>query len=296
MKNVIVDVHSNGLQESSIMTETSLDFSVGQEGELARRPVPFSKSPLHYYLNVIWHLVRRDFLLRYKGSVLGVLWILVVPLMQLLTLVFVFRKVIPLNIDSYPAYVFTALVPWTWFSSCLNSAGGLFVTNRDLVRHPNFHPFILILVNVISNLFLYLVEMPLVFGLLAVYGHSFHPVVLLLPLLIIVQGIFIAGLVFLIATWNVFYRDVQQMVNIVVTLLFWLTPVFYRPSATDKKYQFLFDYNPLAILINSHRRILFYGESPHWGQILYCLCVAIALTGLGYLVYKHQLNNVIDAI
>src|ERR1051325_4563278 len=95
---------------------------------------------LKYYLDLTWHLVQRDFTLRYKGSALGVLWVLVVPLMQLLTLVFVFKNVIPLNIDSYPAFVFTALLPWTWFSNCLNSAGALFISNRDLIRRPNFPP------------------------------------------------------------------------------------------------------------------------------------------------------------
>jgi lipopolysaccharide transport system permease protein len=282
--------------EASTKVTEQLEFAPEKADRLAGQEAPFSKGLIRYYRDVIWHLVQRDFALRYKGSFLGVIWILVVPLMQLLTLVFVFRKVIPLNIDSYPAYVFTALVPWTWFSSCLNSAGGLFVTNRDLVRHPNFHPVILIFVNILSSLFLYLVELPLVFALLLAYGRSLDWVLLFLPLLIVVQGIFIAGLSFLIATWNVFYRDVQQMTNIVVTLFFWLTPVFYRPNAIDKKYQFLFDYNPLAILITSHRRILFYGEAPHWPSLLYCLCIAIVLSRLGYVIYKRQLNNVIDAI
>src|ERR1041384_7192223 len=101
-------------------------------------------SSLKYYLDLVWHLIVRDFSLRYKGSILGVMWVMVTPLMQLITLVFVFKKVLPLNIDSYPAFVLTALLPWTWFSSCLSNSGTLFLANRDLVRRPNFPPVILI--------------------------------------------------------------------------------------------------------------------------------------------------------
>src|SRR3990172_11455794 len=108
--------------------------------------------PFRYYIDLTWNLVQRDFILRYKGSFLGVLWVLLVPLTHLLVLVFIFVRVVPLNIDAYPAFVFTALLPWTWFSNCLTSSGGLFTNNRDLIRRPNFPPLILIAVNTFSNL------------------------------------------------------------------------------------------------------------------------------------------------
>jgi lipopolysaccharide transport system permease protein len=78
---------------------------------------------LTYRIDLIRHLVWRDFVLRYKGSVLGVLWYLLPPLAQLLVLVFLFGRVVPLNIEAYPAFVFCGLLPWTWFSTCLNSGG-----------------------------------------------------------------------------------------------------------------------------------------------------------------------------
>ena len=78
---------------------------------------------LAYRLDLILHLVWRDFVLRYKGSVLGVLWYLLPPLTQLLVLVFLFGRVVPLNIEAYPAFVFCGLLPWTWFGTCLGSAG-----------------------------------------------------------------------------------------------------------------------------------------------------------------------------
>ena len=119
-----------------------------------------------YRLDLIWHLVWRDFTLRYKRSVLGILWSLVFPLSQLLVLVFLFRKVIPLNIESYPAFVFSGLLPWIWFSACLSSAAYLFMNNRDLVRRPNFEPWTLIMVNTLSHLANYLFFLPILVILL----------------------------------------------------------------------------------------------------------------------------------
>jgi ABC-type polysaccharide/polyol phosphate export permease len=104
--------------------------------------------------DLAWHLVKRDFTLQYKRSVLGILWSVLLPLSQLLVLIFIFQKVIPLNIDAYPVFLFCALLPWSWFSNCINSAGGLFINNRDLIKKPNFEPYILVIVNTLSNLLL----------------------------------------------------------------------------------------------------------------------------------------------
>ena len=258
--------------------------------------VETTMSSFGHSLDLIWHLVQRDFLLRYKGSFLGVLWAILVPLTHLLVLVFIFVRVVPLNIDAYPAFVFTALLPWTWFSSSLSNAGGLFINNRDLIRRPNFPPVILVLVNTISNLLLYLIVLPLAFGVILAYKHSFSWVLLFLPLLLLVQGLLITGLSMMIATWNVFYRDVQQIVNVLVMLLFYITPVFYRARAVDESYQVLFTINPIAVLVQSNRDVLFNSRAPEWGSFLYALIVSLAICYLGYHAYRHKIDSVMDAL
>jgi lipopolysaccharide transport system permease protein len=249
-----------------------------------------------YYADLIVHLVKRDFILRYKGSALGVLWILLVPLMQLLTLVFVFDKVVPLNIDSYPAFVFCGLLPWTWFSSSLSTAAGLFVSNRDLVRRPNFPPLILIIVNTCSNLLLYLLVLPLVVILLLVYNHSFNWTLFLLPVLILIESILIQGLSVIIATCNVFYRDVQQITAVILTLLFYITPVFYKPQQVNPRYALLFKLNPMASLVKAYRDVLFYAQPPEFSVLLLTCAITLLITALGYWFYNRQISNVIDVL
>src|SRR5690242_15021302 len=101
---------------------------------------------MRYQYDVLRHLVWRDFSLRYKHSALGTLWSLLLPLAQLLVMIFLFQSVVPLKIEAYPAFVFSALLPWNWFSSSVTSTCSLFIYNRDLVRHPNFVPARLIVV------------------------------------------------------------------------------------------------------------------------------------------------------
>ena len=251
---------------------------------------------LLYQADLIWHLTRRNFLLRYKGSFLGILWSLFVPLSQLLVLVFVFGKVVPLKIEAYPAFVFTALLPWSWFSNSLSSAGSLFISNRDLVRKPNFEPAILVIVDVLANLLPYLVFLPVLLAMLLAYSRDITLSLLALPLLIMIQAVLTTGLALIIGTLNVFYRDIQHIVTITLMLLFYLTPVFYGSQSIKKSYHVIFGLNPVAILIDNYRAVLFYGQPPQWCYLFSVGIISVVLCGIGYLVYRGRLHEVIDII
>ena len=251
---------------------------------------------LNYHFDLLCHLVRCDFIVRYKGSVLGVLWSLMLPLAQLLVLVFLFQRVVPLDIDAYPAFVFSALVPWTWFSACLGSSGNLLVSNRGLVRRPNFAPAILIIVNTLSNMLNFLVVLPILFVMLAFYDKTITLALLILPLLILIQSILMVGLCLIIAILNVFYRDVQHIMSVVLMLLFYLTPIFYQPQAVSENFRILYTWNPLTVLIESYRAIFFYGIFPGLHSLLFTGATSVVVCGLGYLLYSRHLHDVIDTI
>lgn len=281
---------------SNVLPNAFPETQAASEQEIPSRSKIRATNSLRYYMDLTWHLTQRDFILRYKGSVLGILWVIVIPLMQLMTLVFVFRSVVPLNIDSYPGFVFTALLPWTWFSNCLGTAGQLFTGNRDLIRKANFPPLILVLVNTLSNLLLYLIVLPLVFVTLLIYGHHLSWTLAFLPVLLLFEIILIAGFSMMIASWNVLYRDVQQVVGVLLTLLFWITPVFYKSHAVDQRYQFVFDANPVAALIKSYRDIMFYSNLPELRSFLFVVSASLIIGLLGYIVYRRKLHDVIDTL
>lgn len=249
-----------------------------------------------YQFDLMSHLVWREFTLRYKRSTLGILWSLVQPLAQLLVLVFLFQKIVPLNIPAYPAFVFSALLPWTWFSSSISSSCGLFLANRDLVRRPDFVPASLGVVNMLSNLLTYVAALPILFVMLAVYEVAITPAIMLLPVLMVLQAMLIVGLGLIVATLNVFYRDVQHVVIVTLSLLFYLTPVFYRPQSVITRYELIYMINPMAILIQAYRSIIFYGSLPPLVPLLFAAVAAASVVGMGAWIYHRQQPYIVDEI
>lgn len=247
------------------------------------------------YAYLIWHLVKRDFYLRHAGSALGTIWALAVPVAQLAVLTFTFSNIIRVDIDDYPAFVFCALLPWTWFANSLSGAGHLFFTHRDLLRRPAFPPTSLIIVNMLSHLITLLLSLPLLLMLLWWYERPlvWNPITLLA--LLVIQGLLTVGLSFVIATWNTFYRDIAPLVGIMLSLLFFLTPIFYRPLVSSE-YLTLLALNPLVPLINGYRAVLFEGAQPQWDVLWVTGLLSTSICALGYWIYKRGIHDVVDLI
>jgi lipopolysaccharide transport system permease protein len=251
---------------------------------------------LKYQFDVILHLVARKLILRYKGTTFGILWLLFTPLSQLLVFTFIFSKVVPLNIPAYPAFLFLGILPWTWFSTCLTNAGRIFIDNRDLMRKPNFNPPNLVFEELLINLLTFSILLPIILILLIIYNREITFYVLLVPFLMIIQGSLILGLSMIISTLNVFYRDLHHFVGLTVMLMFYTTPVFYTTQNLSSKYQLIFKYNPMAILIDGYRQTCYQGVSPDWGSILYAAVFSTVTCVIGYAVYRRQLPTLYDLL
>lgn len=251
---------------------------------------------INYYYNLILHLVKRDFNLKFKRSLLGVLWSLILPILQLTILVFVFQQVIPLNIDHYSAFIFCALLPWTWFQTSVTTAGNLFLFNKDLLRRPGFHAYLLIIVNTLSNLVLYIAALPILFLILAYYNLGLSPALIYFPLLVLMQCALITGVSLMIAVWNVSYADVQQLVTVVLMLMFYITPIFYGLDNVGESYRNALYINPMAGIIENYRNIMFFNKDPNWNTFAYSAAASLILLIAGFRTYSKKLHEVYDLI
>ena len=183
---------------------------------------------LAYVRDLLYELVVRDVKLRYKRSVLGIGWSLLNPLAQLLVFYFIFDLLLPLKIPNYTPFLFTGVLVWSWFQSSLQAATGSVVDNRELVKRPGFPATVLPPVTVTAHLIHFLLALPILL-LFIMHGNSqFTSAILILPLLIALQLGLILGLGYLVATLHVTFRDTQYLVGVLLQLLFFLTPVFYR--------------------------------------------------------------------
>jgi lipopolysaccharide transport system permease protein len=222
---------------------------------------------LGYAVDVVRTLVERELKIRYKGSLLGLLWAVLSPLAMVLVLYFLFSQVVPLNIPHYAAFVYCGLLPWTWFQTSLQSGSSTLFDNRDLVRKPFFPRPLLPAVVMGTNFFLYQLALPVLLALLLADGVPLSPLLLLLPGVWLVQALFTLACTTLFAALGVLVRDVQHLLGVVLVFWFYLTPIFYDPSVVAPEYAQWLMLNPVAILVQAHRDVALYMQPPDWGAL-----------------------------
>ena len=241
------------------------------------------------------HLVAREFRLRYRRSVLGWLWAFVQPLSRLAILTFVFTQVIPLGIDNYPVFLFSGIISWTWFSNGIVSATASPLALRYLLFQP-IRRFIVPTVSVASDSIDFLLALPVLLGFAAVAGGRLGWTLLFLPVIMTVQFALVVGLGAILATAHVRVRDVQRIVEVILTLGFYVTPVLYQPRNLPERFQWLADVNPMAHLIAAYRLVIVDGVLPDLREFSIVALVCGSLAVLGYLVYGRFSSKFVDEL
>lgn len=243
---------------------------------------------LLYLRDLLRELVVRDIKLRYKRSVLGVVWSLLNPLAQLLVFNFTFQHVLPLGIPNYATFVFVGILSWTWFSSSLLQATKAIVSNPQLIRRPGFPPAILPIVTVTAHLLHFLMALPILFTFLLLTNAPLSPTILALPLLIALQFLFTLSLAYFVASLHVTFRDTQYLLEISLMLTFYLTPIFYDAGGIPQRFQALYNLNPMVHIVGAYRAILMRAEWPAIWPLLILAVVTGLLLYTGYAVFTQM--------
>jgi lipopolysaccharide transport system permease protein len=236
--------------------------------------------------DVLLTLVGRELRIRYKGSALGLLWAVLSPLGTVAVMHFVFTNVLPLGIEHYAAYVYSGLLPFTWFQAAVLTCASTLFDNRDLVRRPFFSRLLLPAVVTTTQFTLYLLATPVLLALLLFEGVALTPALLLLPLVWAVLGVFTLACGILVAALGVLIRDVQHILGVAMMLWFYLTPIFYRIDGLDHPGAAVLRYNPMAMVVRAHRLIALEGRAPDWGELGLCLAIGLALLATSLAVFR----------
>lgn len=235
-------------------------------------------------IDLVLTLVRRQLVLRYRRSLLGIAWSQAGPLALLGVLAFVFSVIVPLRIPHYALFVIVGLLAWTWFASGISAATDSVVEGRDLVRLPGFPTTLLPVVAVTTHLVHFLLALPALVVVLAIVLHQLPLTLAALPLVLVVQFLVTVAPAYLLAAMNVRHRDVSHLLAVALLPLFYASPVFYRVEQVPSRYHWLYDANPLAQLIDAYRDVLLFGRWPAWGNLA---VVAAAATVIAWLSRRH---------
>jgi lipopolysaccharide transport system permease protein len=246
--------------------------------------------------DLLRELIERDIKLRYRGSLLGILWTLINPLAELLVLLFVFGLVLRMDIPNYAAFLFSGLIVFGWFQSSVSFATNAIVGNRELVRRPGVPVAILPVVTVASNLVHFVLSLPILFAVLALSGIPITAVALALPFLIAIEFVLILGFAYPVATMHVWFRDTQHVLQIALRLLFYMTPVFYQASSVGGRAQLFYQLNPMAQMVNAYRMVLLQGQLPSLRSTAYLVTTSVVLFAVGFGWFKRASYRFADEV
>jgi lipopolysaccharide transport system permease protein len=230
-----------------------------------------------YIRDLLRELVLRDLKIRYKRSYLGILWSLATPVVQIIMFSFLFRRVIPLDIPNYTAFLFAGILTYSWFRESLSSASSTIVGNPGLVRRPGFPVAALPVLAVATSGIHFLLALPVLLLITVMGGGTLGTPMFALPLVIGVQFFFTLSLAYLVAGGNVRFRDTQHLVTALLMVGFYLTPIFYSVRMVPEQYRFVYDLNPLAHIIRAYRDILIENRLPDFGTLFWVSAVAALL-------------------
>lgn len=248
------------------------------------RPVT-RRSPFGHAVDLMWVLVSRNVKLRYRGSVLGVVWSQLGPLSVIAVMAFVFRRIVRLDIAHYPVFVFVGVLSWTWFQNSLLASTDAVLSGRDLVRRPGFPAAVLPAAEVATQFVYFVLSLPVLLAAMVVTGVQLRPTLLGLPFVMAVQFLLSLGPGYLLAALQVRFRDVGHLVAAVLLPLFYATPVFYSTASVGPHYRIVYRLNPMATVIDSYRSLVLDGRWGPWGALGVVALAGAAVTVAGVAFY-----------
>lgn len=249
-------------------------------------------------------LLKRDFAERYRGSYLGLLWSLLLPLLSLLVFTFFFGVIFKLrwgeqdssSLSELALILFVGMALYNFLAECLSRAPGLILAHQNYVKNVIFPLEMLPVVMAVSALLTLIATLSVILLLQEILGSGLTWTVLLLPAMVLPLLLFALGLSWFLAALGVYIRDIQQLTVPLVQLLMFMSPVFYPIGALPESAQYWFQFNPLALAIEQTRGIILFNQPPAWTPYLLCLGLGLLAALLGAYWFARTRRGFADVL
>jgi lipopolysaccharide transport system permease protein len=246
---------------------------------------------------LIFSFAKRELLGRYKGSVLGIAWAVLTPVVMIAIFTFIFAGIFGARFGAsnshwdYALYLFCGLLPWSMFQESLQQSANTIVVHSNLVKRVVFPletlPAAQVLAALGNQLF---ATIALLIATIIIHQR------LWLPVLLIPQLLFALGASWLIASLGVFLRDITQGITLLLMAWMYLTPIIYPESIVPDRFRALMDFNPFTALVRSYRRIFLEGAAPDWSGLAYFAAFAIVIFIFGYWWFARTRKSFADVV
>jgi ABC-type polysaccharide/polyol phosphate export permease len=245
------------------------------------------------YRELLRNLVSRDIKVRYKRSVLGFLWVMLNPLLMMLILSMVFSELFKVSTKDYTSYLISGIIIWNFFSQSTSTAVVSLIGNSSLIKKIYIPKAIFPLSVVISamvNFIFSLVPLTIIFYLT---GTSISTNIYLVPVVIILIGLFSFGISLIISTLTVFFHDTIYIYEVLLLALMYMTPIFYPESIVPHKFFFIFYLNPFYHFLNVFRAALYMDVPSLPGNLFYGFLFSFMALIAGWFFYNRYKDRVV---
>ena len=213
------------------------------------------------WLDIIYVITAKEMKVKYNSTVFGYLWSLAQPMAYALIYFIAFKIVMRIQVENYTLFLVSGLFVWQWFNVSTNNCLNVYLANASLVKKLNFSRSILPFSMVLIELIHFVLSLPVIFVLLSVYELPLlNESWVLMPVIVVLQFCFTFGVSLIVSSVNLFFRDLERIVSVLLTFAFYLTPVVYPMSMVPEKYQYLFLLNPMAVYVELCRAVFLGGE------------------------------------
>lgn len=250
---------------------------------------------------LITQLVKRDFQQRYVGSAAGWLWGLIHPLVLLASYVFIFdiclHQTLPPTAvtQNYPLFLFAGMLPWLLFSETVQRSAGSLIEQSNLITKTVFPAEIVPVSIFLSSLMSHLLAVALVIAGAGIFLHHVSPLLVVLPLFMLLVGLFAVGVGWIAAALQVYVRDTAQVLVVVLTLWFWATPIFLSEEKFPDWALMMLRINPLTYVVGAYRDLLL-GRTLRLTDLAWSAAFAIAAFVCGGLIFRYMKRGFADVL
>lgn len=253
---------------------------------------------LWQYRELFLFLVWRDVKVRYKQTALGAAWAVIQPFFAMVVFTIFFGRLGKMPSDGipYPIFTYSALVPWTYFSTSLTFAGNSLVTNSNLITKVYFPRVALPAACALGGLVDFAIASAVLFGLMMYYGIAFSWEFAFWPVLVLPVVLLVLGVGMIVSALNVKYRDVKHAIPFGLQLWLFLTPIIYPTSIVPERFRFLASLNPLVGLVDAFRAALLPDRSIEWGPVGVSMVIILAVLVGGAFYFRRTEREFADFI
>ena len=253
-------------------------------------------SKIYKSRSVLWEMSIFKLKSKYAGSLLGIWWAVIAPLMLAISINIIFKKIFSVTIPNYTLFVLSGIIPWIFFSTCLTETTTCFQSSISIVRQAIFPREFIPVSQFLSNLLNFLIGLVFLLPLFIIANFNVISKLPFLLTLVILHSFFILGLSLLFASINVFLKDLNHFLSIGLMLWFWITPVFYSMQIVEYPYRLICLINPLTYFVISYQSLLFEAKVPALSTFIKLLLISLSFFLLGYVFFIKNESKILKRI